>query len=92
MTIALSLATTWTPSADSQELAYGIELTNHGDTPVGGFQLAFSGPACIDPTATLENGRLLRRLSNHTLMRRPKPSCWRPAKPGARWPAACPMA
>ncbi|MGV8855374.1 MAG: beta-N-acetylhexosaminidase [Devosia sp.] len=72
MTILLTLDTTWTPPTDGEELAYGIELTNHGDTPISGFKLGFSGPARIDPTATLENGTLLRRLSNHTLIAPPE--------------------
>lgn len=71
MTIAFSLATTWTPAADGEPLGYGIELTNDGDQPVSNFQLGFSGPARIDPTATLENGKLLKRLSNHTLIAPP---------------------
>ena len=71
MTIALSLATTWTPPTDGEELAYGLELTNDGDTAITNFTLGFSGPARIDPTATLENGKLLKRLSNHTLIAPP---------------------
>ncbi|KKC33047.1 beta-N-acetylhexosaminidase [Devosia psychrophila] len=71
MTIAFSLATTWTPAADGEPLGYGIELTNDGDQAVSNFQLGFSGPARIDPTATLENGVLLKRLSNHTLIAPP---------------------
>ena len=71
MTIALSLVTTWNPPTDGQELAYGLELTNDGDTAITDFTLGFSGPARIDPTATLENGKLLKRLSNHTLIAPP---------------------
>src|SRR5215217_8075412 len=71
MPISFSLATTWTPATDGEPLGYGIELTNTGDTPVANFQLGFSGPARIDPTATLENGTLLKRLSNHTLIAPP---------------------
>ena len=82
MTIALSLATTWTPPTDGEELAYGLELTNDGDTPITGFTLGFSGPARIDPTATLENGKLLKRLSNHTLIAPPDGFV---LEPGATW-------
>jgi len=71
MTKSFSLATTWTPATDGEPLGYGIELTNTGDEAVSDFQLGFSGPARIDPTATLENGRLIRRLSNHTLIAPP---------------------
>tara|TARA_R110002124_G_scaffold1797_6_gene11360 strand:- start:6761 stop:8773 length:2013 start_codon:yes stop_codon:yes gene_type:complete len=71
MTIALSLATTWTPPSEGEELAYGIELTNSGDVPIAGFTLGFSGPARVDPSATLENGKLLKRLSNFTLIAPP---------------------
>ncbi|WEK03621.1 MAG: beta-N-acetylhexosaminidase [Candidatus Devosia phytovorans] len=71
MTKTFSLVTTWTPAADGEPLGYGIELTNTGDEAVSNFQLGFSGPARIDPHATLENGQLLKRLSNHTLIAPP---------------------
>ncbi|KQX35124.1 beta-N-acetylhexosaminidase [Devosia sp. Root436] len=71
MTTSFSLVTTWTPATDGEPLGYGIELTNTGDTAVRDFQLGFSGPARIDPHATLENGVLLKRLSNHTLIAPP---------------------
>ncbi|HLV82675.1 MAG TPA: beta-N-acetylhexosaminidase [Devosia sp.] len=71
MTTSFSLVTTWTPATDDAPLAYGLELTNTGDSPVSGFTLGFSGPARIDPTATLENGKLLKRLSNYTLIAPP---------------------
>lgn len=71
MTIAFSLVTTWSPATDHEPLGYGLELTNTGDEPVANFKLGFSGPARIDPTATLENGKLLVRLSNHTMIAPP---------------------
>jgi hexosaminidase len=71
MTTSFSLVTTWTPATDDAPLGYGIELTNTGDVPVSNFRLGFSGPARIDPHATLENGKLLKRLSNHTLIAPP---------------------
>ena len=71
MTIAFSLVTTWSPATATEPLGYGIELTNTGDEPVRDFQLAFSGPARIDPHATLDNGKLLKRLSNHSLIAPP---------------------
>jgi hexosaminidase len=71
MTTSFSLVTTWTPAKDGEPLGYGIELTNTGDIEVRDFQLGFSGPARIDPHATLENGKLLKRLSNHTLIAPP---------------------
>jgi hypothetical protein len=79
---SFSLVTTWTPAIDSEPLGYGLELTNTGDEPVSGFQLGFSGPARIDPHATLENGKLLRRLSNHTLIAPPDGFV---LQPGATW-------
>ena len=84
MTISFSLVTTWTPAADGAPLGYGIELTNTGDTPVRDFQLGFSGPARVDPHATLENGKLLERLSNHTLIAPPDDFV---LEPGATWTA-----
>ncbi|UJW84803.1 beta-N-acetylhexosaminidase [Devosia sp. SL43] len=71
MTISFSLVTTWSPAADGEPLGYGIELTNTGDVAVSDFELGFSGPARIDPHATLENGKLLKRLSNHSLIAPP---------------------
>lgn len=82
MTISFSLVTTWSPAADGQPLGYGIELTNTGDTPVSDFQLGFSGPARIDPHATLENGKLLKRLSNHSLIAPPDGFA---LQPGETW-------
>ena len=81
---ALSLVTTWTPAKDAEPLGYGLELTNNGDTAITNFQLGFSGPARIDPTATLENGTLLKRLSNHTLI---APPAGFVLEPGATWTA-----
>ncbi|MVT00037.1 beta-N-acetylhexosaminidase [Devosia marina] len=80
--MSFSLVTTWTPATDSEPLGYGIELTNNGDTPISNFQLGFSGPARIDPYATLENGKLLKRLSNHTLIAPPDGYV---LEPGATW-------
>lgn len=82
MTAKFSLVTTWTPASDSEPLGYGLELTNIGDEPVSNFQLGFSGPARVDPHATLENGRLLKRLSNHTLIAPPDGYV---LEPGATW-------
>ncbi|WP_240231999.1 beta-N-acetylhexosaminidase [Devosia lacusdianchii] len=84
MTIALSLVTTWTPAKDGEPLGYGIELTNNGDQPLKDFTLGFSGPARIDPHATLENGKLLKRLSNHSLIAPPDGYV---LEPGATWTA-----
>ncbi len=84
MTTSLSLVTTWTPASEGESLAYGIELTNNGDTALKDFTLGFSGPACIDPHATLENGKLLKRLSNHTLIAPPDGFV---LEPGQTWKA-----
>jgi len=81
---SFSLVTTWTPATDGEPLGYGIELTNTGSEPVSGFQLGFSGPARIDPHATLENGKLLKRLSNHTLIAPPDGYV---LEPGQTWTA-----
>jgi hexosaminidase len=84
MSHALSLVTTWTPAKDDEPLGYGIELTNDGDVPLSNFTLGFSGPARIDPQATLENGKLLKRLSNHTLIAPPDDFV---LEPGQTWKA-----
>lgn len=81
---AFSLVTTWTPATDSEPLGYGIELTNTGDAPASGFSLGFSGPARVDPSATLDNGQLLKRLSNHTLIAPPEGFV---LEPGQTWTA-----
>jgi len=81
---ALSLVTTWTPAKDGEPLGYGIELTNNGDEPLRDFTLGFSGPARVDPHATLENGKLLKRLSNHTLIAPPDGFV---LEPGQTWKA-----
>ena len=81
---SFSFVTTWTPASDTEPLGYGLELTNTGDEPVSNFQLGFSGPARIDPHATLENGKLLRRLSNHTLIAPPDGFV---LEPGQTWTA-----
>lgn len=67
-----TLATTWTPATDDGPLGYDIALTNTGATPVSSFSLGLSGPGRIDPQGTLENGRLLKRLSNYTLIAPPE--------------------
>jgi len=84
MPAIFSLVTTWSPATATEPLGYGLELTNNGDAPVANFQLGFSGPARIDPQATLENGKLLKRLSNHTLIAPPEGFMLRP---GETWTA-----
>ncbi|WIJ25974.1 beta-N-acetylhexosaminidase [Devosia sp. RR2S18] len=79
-----SFVTTWSPASDSEAMGYGLELTNTGNEAVSGFQLGFSGPARIDPHATLENGKLLKRLSNHTLVAPPEGFV---LQPGETWTA-----
>lgn len=82
--MSFSLVTTWSPATDSEPLGYGLELTNTGSEAVSNFQLGFSGPARIDPHATLENGKLLKRLSNHTLIAPPDGFV---LEPGQTWTA-----
>ena len=84
MPASFSLVTTWTPATADEPLGYGLELTNTGKEPVSGFRLGFSGPARVDPQATLENGKLLRRLSNHTLIAPPDGFT---LQPGETWTA-----
>ena len=63
---AFRLETTWTPAASTESLAYSLTLTNLSGKPVAGFRLCVSGPARIDPQATIEGGALVERLSNHS--------------------------
>lgn len=81
---SFALVTTWSPATATEPLGYGLELTNTGDAPVANFQLGFSGPARIDPHATLENGKLLVRLSNHTMIAPPDGFV---LQPGETWTA-----
>src|SRR5665213_1874333 len=64
--IAFRLETRWTPVRDGEPLAYELKLTNTGSEPVSGFRLCVSGPARIDPAATIEGATLTARLSNHS--------------------------
>jgi hexosaminidase len=64
--IAFRLATRWIPARDGEALAYELTLANAGDAAVTGFRLCVSGPARIDPAATMEGGTLVERLSNHS--------------------------
>lgn len=63
---AFRLETTFTPADEGENLVYALTLTNNSASPVGGFRLCFSGPDRIDPAATIENGALVERLSNHS--------------------------
>jgi len=63
--IAFRLETRWTPAIDNEPLSYRLMLTNLSGAPVEGFRLCVSGPARIDPAATIEGGDLAVRLSNH---------------------------
>jgi hexosaminidase len=60
------LQTSWTPPSDKEKLAYTFTLTNNSGKPVKHFKLFVSGPARIDPAATVEGAALIARLSNHS--------------------------
>ncbi len=79
---AFHLETGWTPASKNEPLAYTLKLTNNSDKPMENFKLAVSGPARLDPAATVENGKLLTRLSNHTELAPPDGFV---LKPGATW-------
>ena len=76
------LETSWTPASKGEPLAYALRLTNNSGAPVENFRLAVSGPARLDPAATLENGTLTKRLSNHTELAPPDGFV---LKPDATW-------
>ena len=63
---AFRLETAWTPATAAESLAYSLTLTNLSGKPAEGFRLCVSGPARIDPQATIEGGTLAERLSNHS--------------------------
>ena len=79
---AFRLETRWTPPRDGEPLVYEIKLTNEGSEPVSGFTLNVSGPARIDPAATIAGATLTRRLSNHSELRAPDGFV---LEPGASW-------
>ena len=79
---AFRLETRWTPASDDEPLSYRLTLTNLSDAPVEGFRLCVSGPARLDPAATMEGGELVERLSNHTQFR---PAAGYVLAPGASW-------
>ncbi|MEQ1900232.1 MAG: beta-N-acetylhexosaminidase [Devosia sp.] len=68
MAIKLSLSSRWNPATATEPLAYEITLSNDGSETLAGFTLGISGPARIDPSANIEGGTLVSRLSNHTLI------------------------
>ena len=73
---AFRLKTTWTPASEGGNPAYALTLTNNSPSPVGNFRLCFSGPARIDPAATIEGGTLVERSPTTRSSRRRKASCF----------------
>lgn len=63
---AFRLETTWHPATENEALSYSLVLTNLSAKAVTDFRLCVSGPARIDPAATVEGGVLANRLSNHS--------------------------
>lgn len=79
---AFRLETTFTPASEGENLIYVLTLTNQSAAPVENFRLCFSGPDRIDPVATIENGALVARLSNHSEVTPPDGFV---LAPGASW-------
>ncbi|MCX5495296.1 beta-N-acetylhexosaminidase [Kaistia dalseonensis] len=77
---AFRLETRWTPPAEGRPLAYALTLTNLSAEPIRDFQLCVSGPARIDPAATIEGGALVARLSNHSAFAPPAGFVLEPGK------------
>ncbi|ANH05527.1 beta-N-acetylhexosaminidase [Shinella sp. HZN7] len=82
---SLLFETLWTPPAGEEAPVYTIRLTNLGATPLAGFVLCFSGPARLQAGAAIENGRLVRRFSNHSTIAPPDGFV---LAPGAVWEAS----
>jgi len=70
--LPLRLETRWTPSRDGKPPLYELRLTNTGHADLAHFVLGISGPARIDPAATIEGGSLVARLSSHSELAPPK--------------------
>ncbi|MDR3471182.1 MAG: beta-N-acetylhexosaminidase [Devosia sp.] len=85
MPIPYRLETRWTPARDGQPLVYELKLANTGSVPASGFTLCVSGPARLDPAATIEGASLVGRLSNHTEL---VPPAGFVLQPGATWEIA----
>ncbi len=66
--MTLNLTTQWKPADEGAPPEYRVTLRNEGDAPLTGFTLGFTGPGRIDAAAEIEGGRLVSRLSNHTLI------------------------
>lgn len=64
---------------------YELTLTHHGAEPISGFVLAISGPARISADAEVENGTLVRQLSNACEIAPPEDFV---LAPGGRWTCA----
>ena len=64
--LGFRLETTWTSAGAGEPLIYCLKLTNNSGGPLSAFTLCVSGPARIDPAATIEGARLIERLSNHS--------------------------
>jgi hexosaminidase len=62
--------------------AYRLTLSNHSGQPVENFRLGFSGPARINDTATIGNGRVVTQLSNFAELAPPTGFI---LEPGADW-------
>ena len=82
MSTLFRLETRWTPPRDGEPLVYELRLTNEGSEPVTDFSLCVSGPARIDPAATIAGATLVSRLSNHSELRAPADYV---LEPGATW-------
>jgi hexosaminidase len=63
---AYRLETSWAPATAGKSVIYSLTLTNLSPASISGFRLCVSGPARIDPAATIDNGTLVARISNHS--------------------------
>ncbi|CAN7597061.1 beta-N-acetylhexosaminidase [Rhizobium sp. LjRoot98] len=83
--LSLLFETFWTPAAGEEAPLYTVRLTNLGATPLADFVLCFSGPGRLQATAAIQNGRLVRRFSNHSTIAPPDGFV---LLPGATWEAS----
>ncbi|HTJ59047.1 MAG TPA: beta-N-acetylhexosaminidase [Devosiaceae bacterium] len=79
------LETRWTPVQEGAASLYELTLTNDGSAAISGFRLCISGPARIDPAASIEGGTLVARLSNHAELAPPEGFV---LAPGESWTVA----
>jgi hexosaminidase len=83
---SLLFETVWTPPVEGRGPVYTMRLTNLGSEPLADFVLCCSGPVGLAVNAAIDNGRLVRVLSNYSKIAPPGGLV---LQPGAAWEFTC---